>query len=142
MWEVFNMSKALKQRQGSAITAKERERFLEVLSTTFNVSRSAKAIGRNRTSLYKLRGTIPEFAAAWDEVIEECLDDVESVVFERALEGKQAVNNIFLLRHRRAHIYGEKFKVEHDHQVDVIVELIPPRTRLVTDVEGEVVDEE
>lgn len=120
-------SKALKPRQGSAITAHERERFLGVLRTTFNVSKAAEAIGRNRTSLYKLRDTMPEFAAAWDDIIEQCLDAVEQIVFENALAGRQPINSIFLLRHRRAHIYGEKVKVEQEHRVDVIVELIPPR---------------
>ena len=112
MSEVFIMSKALKPRQGSAITAPEREKFLEVLKTTFNVSAAAEAIGRNRTSLYKLRQSDPEFAAAWDEIVEQCLDAVEEVVFRNALEGRQPVNNIFLLRHRRAHIYGERVKVD------------------------------
>jgi hypothetical protein len=55
------------------------------------------------------------------------LDDVEAVVYENALAGKQPINNIFLLRHRRAHIYGEKVTVEHDRRVNVVVELIPPR---------------
>lgn len=68
-----------------------------------------------------------EFAAAWDEIVEQRLDAGEQVVLENALAGKQPVNNIFLLRHRRAHIYGEKVKVEHDQRVDVIVELVPPR---------------
>jgi len=123
MLEVFLMSKALKPRQGSAITAKERKKFLEVLRTTFNVSKAAEAIGRNRTSLYKLRQSDPEFAAAWDEIVEQCLDAVEQVVFENALAGKQPVNNIFLLRHRRAHIYGEKVTVEQDHPREVVVVL-------------------
>ena len=148
------MSKALKPRQGTAITAQEREKFLEVLRTTFNVSRAAAVIGRNRTSLYKLRQSHPEFAAAWDEVIEQCLDDVEQVVFENALAGKQPVNNIFLLRHRRANVYGEKVKVENDVHHEVIVQLFrspgsklgpeyddfaPIRTEEVVD--AEVVDE-
>jgi hypothetical protein len=64
-----------------------------------------------------------EFAEAWDEIVEQCLDAVEQVVFENALAGKQPVNNIFLLRHRRAHIYGEKVKVEEDRKVNVVVEL-------------------
>jgi hypothetical protein len=121
------MSEALKKRQGLAITSEEKERFLEALGKTFNVSRSAELISRNRSSLYKLRETDPEFAAAWEEVVERCLDDVEQVVFERALEGKQAVNNIFLLRHRRAQIYGEKVKVEHDQRIDIVVDLAPYR---------------
>jgi hypothetical protein len=48
-------------------------------------------------------------------------------VFENALAGTRPINNIFLLRHRRAHIYGEKVTVEHERKVNVIVELLPPR---------------
>ena len=120
------------------------------MRTTFNISKSAEAIGRNRTSLYKLRQSDPDFAEAWDEIVEQCLDAVEQVVFENALAGKQPVNNIFLLRHRRAHIYGEKVKVEEDRKVNVVVELIPPRDapdlldklKASDVVDAEVVDEE
>ena len=136
------MSKALIPRQGSAITVQEREQFLDTLRTTFNVSKAAAMIGRNRTSLYKLRQSVPEFAAAWDDVIEQCLDEVEQIVYERALEGKQPVNNIFLLRHRRAHIYGEKVTVEHEQNVEVIVELMPPRTARLGPGQDDVVDAE
>jgi len=86
-----------------------------------------------------------EFAAPWDEIVEQCLDTVEEVVFRNALEGRQPVNNIFLLRHLRAHIYGEKVKVEEDRKVNVIVELIPPRNEpdLLARLDaGEVVDAE
>jgi len=120
------MSKALIPRQGTAITGQEREKFLDTLRKTFNVSRAAAAIGRNRTSLYKLREAIPEFDAAWAEVVEECLDDVEQIVYERALEGKQPVNNIFLLRHRRAHIYGEKVTVQQKRKVELELVFLPP----------------
>ena len=90
------------------------------------------------------------FAKAWDEIVEQCLDAVEQVVFENALAGKQPVNNIFLLRHRRAHVYGEKVKVEEDRKVNVVVELIPPRDapdlldklKAGDVVDAEVVDEE
>jgi hypothetical protein len=63
-------------------------------------------------------------------------------VFENALAGKQTANNIFLLRHRRAYLYGEKVKVESDHMVDVVVHLCRPGTLTLKPGRGDVVDAE
>ena len=137
------MSKALLPRQGSAITGDEKIKFLDTLRATFNVTKAASAIGRHRSSLYKLRQANKEFAAAWDEVIEECLDELEEVVYQRAREGKQALYPIFVLKHRRPNRWGDRVKVETESRGEIIVNLIPfdqmnqPPT---IDVEAEVVD--
>ena len=135
------MSKALKLRQGTAISSDERIQFLDTLRDTFNVSKSASAISRHRSSLYKLRQADEEFAAAWNEVIEECLDELEEVVYQRAREGKQALYPIFVLKHRRPDRWGDRVKVETEQRSEIIVSLIPfdqmgqPK---VIDVEAEV----
>ena len=119
------MSQALKPLQGTAITSEEKIRFLETLRDTFNVSKAASAISRHRSSLYKLRQSDEEFAAAWDEVIEECLDELEEVVYQRAREGKQALYPIFVLKHRRPDRWGDRLKVEADNRVEFVVDLVP-----------------
>ena len=119
------MSKALKPRQGTAITGEERIRFLDTLRDTFNVSKAAAAIGRHRSSMYKLRQSDPEFLAVWDEVVEECLDELEEVVYQRALEGKQALYPIFVLKHRRPDRWGDRLKVETESHGEIIVNLVP-----------------
>ena len=141
------MSKALKLRQGTAISSGEKIQFLDTLRDTFNVSKSASAISRHRSSLYKLRQSDKDFAAAWDEVIEECLDELEEVVYQRALEGKQALYPIFVLKHRRPNRWGDRLKVEADQRVNIVVDLVPfdsdSAEKLPTiDVEAEVVSSE
>ena len=141
------MSKALKLRQGTAITSDEKLQFLDTLRHTFNVSKAASAISRHRSSLYKLRQSDEDFAAAWDEVIEECLDELEEVVYQRALEGKQALYPIFVLKHRRPNRWGDRLKVEADQRVNIVVDLVPfdsdSAEKLPTiDVEAEVVSSE
>ena len=136
------MSKALKLRQGTAISSDERNRFLEMLRQTFNVSKSASAISRHRSSLYKLRQSDADFASAWDEVVEECLDELEEVVYQRALEGKQALYPIFVLKHRRPERWGDRLKVETESQGEIIVNLVPVDQMSrspVIDVDAEVV---
>ena len=119
------MSKALKPRQGTAISGDEQIQFLDTLRASFNVTKSASAIGRHRSSLYKLRQADEEFAAAWDEVIEECLDELEEVVYQRALEGKQALYPIFVLKHRRPKRWGDRVTVETEQRSEIIVNLVP-----------------
>ena len=119
------MSKALKPRQGTAISGDEQIQFLDTLRATFNVTKASAAVGRHRSSLYKLRQADKEFAAAWIEVIEECLDELEEVVYQRALEGKQALYPIFVLKHRRPERWGDRVKVETEQRSEIIVNLIP-----------------
>ena len=119
------MSKALKPRQGTAISGDEQIQFLDTLRATFNVTKASAAVGRHRSSLYKLRQADKEFAAAWNEVIEECLDELEEVVYQRALEGKQALYPIFVLKHRRPERWGDRVKVETEQRSEIIVNLIP-----------------
>ena len=134
------MSKALKPRQGTAISGDEQIQFLDTLRATFNVTKASAAVGRHRSSLYKLRQADQDFAAAWDEVIEECLDEVEEVVYQRALEGKQALYPIFVLKHRRPGRWGDRVKVETEERSEIIVKLFPfdqMSQPLVIDVEAE-----
>ena len=139
------MSKALKLRQGTAITGNEQIQFLETLRATFNVSKAAAAIGRHRSSLYKLRQSHPDFLAAWDEVVEECLDELEEVVYQRALEGKQALYPIFVLKHRRPDRWGDRLKVQTESQGEIIVNLFPVsqmEQHPTIDAEAEVVSDD
>ena len=112
-------------RQNQPITRAERTRFLEVLRQTFNVTRSAEAIGRTRAGLYMLRARDKEFKVAWEQVIEECLDNLEQVVYKEAQTGKTPLYTIFALKNRRPEVWGDKLKVEAENHSEIIVNLIP-----------------
>ena len=137
-------SHVLNLRQGTAISSDEKVQFLTTLRDTFNVSKAASVISRHRSSLYKLRQSDEDFAAAWDEVIEECLDELEEVVYQRAREGKQALYPIFVLKHRRPDRWGDRLKVEADNRVEFVVDLVPITSKEqlpILDVEAEVITE-
>jgi len=101
------------------ITKRQKEMFLSALRETGNVSASAKAAGVGRQTVYEVREREPRFAAAWDEVLNERLDEIEANLFERARTGESDTAAIFLLKSHRREIYGDRVrhegKVEHDH---------------------------
>lgn len=68
-------------------TAKKRKAFLAALAECGNVSRAAEAAHCTREGAYKLRGTDPDFAAAWDDALEQASDKLEQEAWRRASEG-------------------------------------------------------
>jgi hypothetical protein len=68
------------------MTDRAREKFLEVLRATCNVSEAARSIGVSRTAAYERRSD-PIFAMAWDEAEQEAADRLEREAWRRAAEG-------------------------------------------------------
>ena len=48
-----------------------RQAFLDSLRVTGNVSAAARLVGKARASLYRMRRNDPDFAAAWQDALEE-----------------------------------------------------------------------
>jgi hypothetical protein len=69
------------------IKTHSRALFLEHLAKTANVSASARAAGFDRSTAYAHRQADPEFAAQWDDALEQSLDDLEGEARRRAYEG-------------------------------------------------------
>ena len=106
------------------ITAKRRRRFLETLSETANISQAARAAGISRSVVYRLRSQSNAFRAAWDEAMDQALDEIEAMLMERAVQGVDRpvffggktcgtirhysdALAMFLLRGRRPEVYGK-----------------------------------
>ncbi len=68
-------------------TRAARQRFLETLRATGNVSAAARAVGLARSSAYRLRRRDAAFAAAWDDAEQEAVDLLEQEARRRALDG-------------------------------------------------------
>lgn len=68
-------------------TLKKREKFLEILSKTSNVSEAAKAVGMSRHGVYDVRNTNAGFAKEWDDAVETGLDALEREAIRRGMEG-------------------------------------------------------
>ncbi|HWQ34318.1 MAG TPA: terminase [Blastocatellia bacterium] len=106
----------------------EKERFLKKLRLTGgNVSRAARAARVSRSTVYFWRDEDSDFAKAWDDAIEEGLDDLEQEARRRAFKGtKKPVYQggrlagyvqeysdtllIFLLKGGRPKKYRERFE--------------------------------
>lgn len=103
--------------------AARRLKFLNHLSKTANVSRSARLAGVSTSALYQHRATNPGFARQWDDAIGAALDELEQAVIDRAKHGVEkpvffrgekvgAVRNysdalaMFLLKAKRPEVYA------------------------------------
>lgn len=97
--------------------------FLNSLAQCPNVTKAAKDGGTWRRSVYKWRDTIPEFAADWDDAIEEGCDHLEEVAYKRAEEGLSEKLLIFLLKAYRGWRFNEVRVVEADLTVRAVREM-------------------
>lgn len=64
-----------------------KKRFIETLEAQGTVFHAAKAAGVSRWTAYRWRQEDLEFADQWDEAIENAVDAVENVIYQRALSG-------------------------------------------------------
>lgn len=67
-----------------------RERFLEEFRRTGNVTRSAKAAGVDRTTVWNHRED-PEFERLYNEALDDAVDLLEAEAWRRATEGTERV---------------------------------------------------
>lgn len=78
-----------KRRGSPTITPRQRGMFLEKLTQTANVTASAQASGFDRRTAYDMRSVDPDFAAAWDDALEQSIDTLEAEARRRAMDGVQ-----------------------------------------------------
>jgi hypothetical protein len=77
-----------------------KERFLRKLAERANVSEAARLAGINRQYAYHARDQDPEFAAGWDEAVEEAVDKLEAAAWARAKKQSDALMTLLLKAHR------------------------------------------
>jgi hypothetical protein len=71
----------------SKLTPRKKERFLEHLALTGNVSKSAEYASTARPFVYELKRSDPAFAAAWDDALLQYAERLEDEADRRAVEG-------------------------------------------------------
>jgi hypothetical protein len=81
-------------------TNRARERFIDELRASCNVSAAARAAGIPRRTAYNWRASDPAFAEAWEDAEEEAADDLEQVARDRAKAGSERMLEILLKAHR------------------------------------------
>lgn len=80
--------------------AQAQRRFLDELESTANVAGACRAARISRTIAYAWRAQDPVFAAAWEDALNNALDDLEQEAFRRAREGSDQLVMFLLKAHR------------------------------------------
>ena len=79
---------------------RQKKKFIATLTEQGTVFHAAKAAGISRHTAYRWRDEDLDFADQWDEAIENPVDAVENVVYQRALGG-DTIAAIFYLKAQR-----------------------------------------
>ena len=61
--------------------------FLAALRLAGCVSHACRAVKRKRSWVYEVRKACPDFAEAWDDALDEYVDDLKAAAVERATDG-------------------------------------------------------
>jgi hypothetical protein len=115
--------------RGRTVRTPERQAaFIRLLRKGNSVGAAAQAIGCARLTMYGWRADDPEFRRQWDEALEFQTEEIESVVYKKALAGDLLACFGWLrahkpeLYHRRMIIAGDPLSplaVDHQHKVVV-----------------------
>lgn len=105
------------------------EKFLKALASSPNVTEAANACGIERSTAYRRRNLDPDFAARWDDAIQQSTDKLVGEMYRRAVTGTEKpvfyLGNecgcireysdtlaIFLAKAHRPEVYREVVKQE------------------------------
>ena len=69
------------------VSAKRRHLFLEALAGCGNVTEAARIAGMSWRHAHRLRASNTDFAAQWDEALQEAADKLEQEAWRRAHDG-------------------------------------------------------
>ncbi len=91
--------------------------FLTHLRFRGSISAAARATRVGRRTVYDLRAREPWFDKMIKEIAEECVEEVESTLYQRAVSGASDTAIIFFLKTRKPEVYGDKLRAE---QIELI----------------------
>lgn len=78
---------------------------------------AAQAAGISRNALHVWRSEDPDFAAAYDDALEQGTDRLEDVAVQRAIDGGSDTMLIFMLKGRRRDKWGDKQQIQHSGEI-------------------------
>lgn len=93
------------------LTLEKKQQFLAALAEFPNVSRAAEQIAVTRVTLYEHRANDPEFAAAWDNALDEGIEKAEATALQRGLTTSDTLL-IFMLKAYRPEKYRDNVRHE------------------------------
>jgi hypothetical protein len=121
------------------VTQQKKERFIEALSRTANVTAACEIVGLPRMRAYYWRSCDPVFCAGWDEALERGLDALEDEVMRRAKDGiaepiyckGRVVGEtrrysdrlaMFILKSRRPEVWGDRQRLDVKNDWSLLTE--------------------
>lgn len=99
-------------------TFKRRKLFLDQLAVGSSISFAAQAAGGTTQNFRRWRETDPDFAADWDDAIEQGTDYIEDIATERAMKKSDPLMAM-ILKARRPEKYDRGGKLELSGQINV-----------------------
>jgi hypothetical protein len=104
---------ATRQRAREEQAEAWRERFIAALRNSGNVRASCQAAGVERSTAYRAYSGSAEFAAQWDEALDEAIDTLEAAAWSRARDGVKRVEPLMYQGQK----VGEKVVTEYSDQL-------------------------
>lgn len=104
-----------------AVTADTKVKILELLRVSGDLSSAARTYGIEPRVIRWHRANDPAFKKALEEVWEEIVDRAEGSVVKNF--DKTPADRIFMLKTRRAAIYGDRVTQQHTHSVTLVQQL-------------------
>lgn len=81
---------------GNDVTVRNKRTFIEQLRLRAAIYVAAKRTGINKLTAYRWRDSDPEFAAAWEEALDDAADIMETSTYEDALGTEDKPGNALL----------------------------------------------
>lgn len=75
-------------------TKEKKQRFLEVLADTLNVSEAARAVGMDRSHVYAVKARDPAFAQGWRAAFDDAYDEVEMRLLHDSRDGETRTETV------------------------------------------------
>jgi len=116
------------------ITREARERFLQILSESGNVSRACGLSGLSRSRIYEWRDRDPDFAAEWTAALQLGACALEDEAMKRAMDGSDYLL-VFMLRALMPDKYRERRTVDVKSNITLDLKRLP-REELVRRLEA------
>ena len=101
--------------------------FLAIFAETGSVSAACDAAGINRRTAYYARNSDAKFAADWKEALENAMEKLEAIAYQKALEGASGMLK-FLLQAHKPEVYRQPSK-------NVSMNITPEQLDKMTDEE-------
>ncbi|WP_375198104.1 hypothetical protein [Sphingobium sp.] len=99
-------------------TPELRQRFLETLALTCNVSEAARVVGRNLSTVYYLKRRDPGFARAWKQALSIGHEELKTLMLRQALFGTEDEE---IMLDGEGTVKSRKIKRGHPHMIQAIL---------------------